>query len=82
MSAAKYNDKLMALNQKQLDEDVTRSDIRRQRRQVLEAVLDDRENYSYKGKDGKPRSMVMGLILFSVVGVVAASYLLYLLSIE
>ncbi|WP_168188269.1 hypothetical protein [Hahella sp. CCB-MM4] len=82
MTATKYNDQLMALNQKQLDEDVTRSEIRRQRRQLLEAVLEDRENYSYKGGASKSRTMVIGLILFSMVGVVAASYLLYRLSIQ
>ncbi len=78
----KYNDELMDLNRKQLEDQVTRSEVRRQRRQILEGILENREEFKQKGIFKKSKGLVTGLVVFAVVVVAAASYFLYLLTIE
>ena len=82
MAQEKYNQELMSLNSKQLDDQVTRSEVRRQRRQILETILENREEFSHRSLFIKSKGLVTGLVVFAVVAVAAASYLLYLLTIE
>jgi len=79
MAQERYNEELMALNSKQLDDQVTRSEVRRQRRQILESILDNREEFSYRSLIAKSKGLVTGLVIFAVV---AAGFLLYLLALE
>ena len=79
MTEAKLNPDLMKLNRQQLSEHVTRSEIRRKRRELLENIFFAQNSGARKA--GRRRMRLSRLVLLLVIAsTLSASYLIYSLT--
>jgi hypothetical protein len=78
LTEGKLNPELMQLNQKQLNEHVSRNEIRSKRREILESILANRENYVSRSAQGSFR-VSKALILLATTVIAAGGCLIYYL---
>lgn len=79
MAETKFNADLMKLNQSQLVEFANRNDIRSKRREILEKILADRENYVTRTSAQGYRTAKL-FVLLVLTAMVSCGYLAYYLT--